>query len=165
MKRLLSSRRQTTASGSESTVQQAAQDDSLPSLEDSDWMEKSEFKRCDSGDLDTCREKSNCDCWHVHVAHLYFLVLCRLEPFGNDIRHSMVQTFLDPDDVYVLERDDFYTAAFADRLNRSIIYAKGGKSRTNKQGVHWYTSESEARNALEKAVSAFRVARSYKSAL
>jgi hypothetical protein len=59
--------------------------------------------------------------------------------------------------VYVLERNGFYTAAFTDRRKRFIIYAEGGKSRRNYQGVHWYNSDSVARIALDRVVSAARV--------
>jgi hypothetical protein len=59
-------------------------------------------------------------------------------------------------DVYTIDRNGFHTAAFADRQSKKIIYVEGGNSKINVQGVHWYSSESEARNALEPVVSASR---------
>ncbi|CAJ1953610.1 unnamed protein product [Cylindrotheca closterium] len=115
---------------------------SLPLLKDRDWMDKSlEFPRCPSGvDPKSCQ---NQDFWRVEAR------------FGDTIGHQL-KIFLDPDDVYPLERNGFHTAAFADRQNKKIIYVEGGNSKINIQGVHWYSSESEARNALEPVVAASR---------
>ena len=50
----------------------------------------------------------------------------------------------------------FYTLAYTDRDSNKIIYVEGDNSRTNDQGVHWYSSEAEAWYALERVVSASR---------
>mmetsp|Transcript_44912 Transcript_44912/g.108527 ORF Transcript_44912/g.108527 Transcript_44912/m.108527 type:complete len:1914 (-) Transcript_44912:641-6382(-) len=115
---------------------------SLPLLKDRDWMDKSaEFPRFPSG-ADP-KSYQNQDFWRVEAR------------FGNTIGHQL-KIFLNPDDVYTKEENGFYTTAFADRQHNKIIYVEGGNSRINDQGVHWYSSESEARNALEPVVSASR---------
>ena len=50
----------------------------------------------------------------------------------------------------------FHTLAYTDQDYNKIIYVEGGKSRINDQGVHWYSSEAEAWDALEPVVSASR---------
>jgi hypothetical protein len=96
-----------------------------------------------------CAHKATNDCkyWHVEM------------PFGNMMGHfdQFNTFFLDPDDVKTLKRGAFITAAYLDHGRRKIIYAEGGNSRVNYQGIHWYKTESEARHALEKVVSATRV--------
>lgn len=85
----------------------------------------------------------------------YLFVTLNTARFGDKIGHQL-KIFLNPEDVYTLERNGFYTSAFADRQYNKIIYVEGGNSKINDQGVHWYGSESEARNALEPVVSASR---------
>ena len=55
-----------------------------------------------------------------------------------------------------MERNGYYTSAFADRARKKIIYVEGGNSKESDQKVHWYLSETEARNALEPVVAASR---------
>ena len=117
----------------------------LPVLQDPDWVDKSKFKRCKFGDKPgACKfgSKDKCRFWHVDVI------------FGNKMGHfNTISKYLVPDDVFELEKNGHHTAAYTDRSRNKIIYAEGGNSRVNYQGIHWYKTISEARRALEKTVS------------
>ena len=55
-----------------------------------------------------------------------------------------------------MKRNGYYTSAYADQPRKKIVYVQGGNSKESDQKVHWYLSETEARNALEPVVAASR---------
>ena len=54
------------------------------------------------------------------------------------------------------QKNGLCTLAYTDRDYNKIIYVEGGSSMVSDQGVHWYSSEAEAWEALEQVVAASR---------
>jgi Zinc finger C-x8-C-x5-C-x3-H type (and similar) len=138
----------------------SAASSTLPDLA-GDWLETKTTKK-----KDLCRffrDKGGCkrgeDCNYVHVHG----------PFGVDLQEKWDELGsqslpMSPshfqDNLHVRDREDsagrlWYTAGFSTAVGKyafaqDVLYAEGGNSVQNEQGVHWYATIEEAIEALQR---------------